>query len=238
MGLVVAGARFPGRREDFDNDDAYSTWRKSELESIQHLILQLATANKDIVRSDHARSADGTSALSPTTSYQSSPMPSSSSFRSSLGRAPYPDFGFDDVGSARPTSMMLSADDDSAADLTFVPPDPRLYYARLLEVCLGHDLEIVKELDAHEEVSLRILSRASHELLVECALRWRLMLPYRATAFLEEMARRYSNDEIPIIQCVTEAIADIDRVVGEWDYDRWTIKDVRIAFCSRSLCMS
>jgi hypothetical protein len=133
------------------------------------------------------------------------------------------------------------ADDEFTApagtSFTFVPPNPRAYYNRLLEACLDYDLEALRNLPEDEEVSLRILSRANHDLLVECAIRWRIAGPTRGVANFDQICKRYSVDEIPLIQCVEAAHSEIERTARDYDYSVWTVADVRGGCSSLVSCV-
>jgi hypothetical protein len=209
ISYINQGARFPARPDDFESDAVYREWRKSELETIQQLVLAVVASSPDAVR------ASGINDIG------------ESSRPSSIGshRASVSSVVFDDVELAEDEIVA-----PAGSSFTFIPPNPRAYYNRLLEICLDYDLEALRNLPEDEEVSLRILSRANHDLLVECAIRWRIATPTRAVANFDEICKRYSVDEIPLIQCVEAAHQDVDRIAHEHDYSLWTFADVRNDF--------
>jgi hypothetical protein len=114
---------------------------------------------------------------------------------------------------------------------TYIPPNPRGFYKRLLEYCLVADLEIMMspEVDDNDEVSLGILSAPHIELINECALRWRIGQPYRAACFLDLVRQFYERNDVPL-ECVPEALQTITKVMREVDMEKWPVQDVRL-FC-------
>jgi hypothetical protein len=119
----------------------------------------------------------------------------------------------------------MNGDDDE--HFTYIPPNAKKFYHRLLEYCLVADLEkmLSPEVDDNEEVSLGILSSAHIELINECALRWRIGQPYRVTAFLDLVRQFYERNEVPL-ECVPEAIQTATKVMQDTDLEKWPIADV------------
>lgn len=109
---------------------------------------------------------------------------------------------------------------------TFIPPNPRKYYKRLLEYCVAADLEAMLSpaVGDDDEVSLGILSAAHIELINEVALRWRIGQPYRVACFLDIVRQFYERNEVPL-ECVPEALNNIARVTTEIDLDKWPKQD-------------
>lgn len=112
---------------------------------------------------------------------------------------------------------------------TFIPPNPRKYYKRLLEYCITVDLEAMLSpaVGDDDEVSLGILSAAHIELINECALRWRIGQPYRASCFLDIVRSFYERNEVPL-ECIPEALQTIDKVQHELELSKWPIQDVSV----------
>jgi len=132
-------------------------------------------------------------------------------------------------GSPQDGAEEISGDDDVSVghNFTYIPPNPKKYYQRLLELCLIADLEIMlsPETEETEEVSLGILSVPHLQLLNECALRWRIGHPYRATCFLDLVRQFYERGDIPM-ECVPEALQGITRAMHETEIERWPVPDV------------
>lgn len=111
---------------------------------------------------------------------------------------------------------------------TYIPPNPKQFYKRLVEYCLVSDLETMlsPEVDDNDEVSLGILSPPHLELLNECALRWRIGQPYRVTCFLDLVKQFYERNDVPM-ECIPEALQGITKAMHDIDLDKWPVQDVR-----------
>ncbi|KAA1097225.1 hypothetical protein PGT21_028734 [Puccinia graminis f. sp. tritici] len=130
--------------------------------------------------------------------------------------------GEDDCG------FSYSAEELSTTQFVYIPPNPILQYKALMDQCLDFDLESMKSLAEDEEVSLKILSTRHLDLLEQCAFRWRLMTPFQVAVFFSAICRRFEEEEIPIIDCVTEALTDVFRVMEELKFDGWATRDKMI----------
>lgn len=173
-----------------------------------------------------------------------------------LAKSTSPD-GYPSSNSARPVSFYETASrhgsisgrrsmyDVNASDLyehdvdlpvghnfTYIPPNPKRYYKRLVEYCLIADLEVMlsPEVDDNDEVSLGILSHAHLELINECALRWRIGHPHRVVCFLDLVMQFYERNEVPM-ECIPEALNGVFKVLDETSLEYWMISDV----CSLSM---
>ncbi|KAG8930518.1 hypothetical protein FRC02_004086 [Tulasnella sp. 418] len=105
-------------------------------------------------------------------------------------------------------------------NFTYIPPNPKKYYKRLLEICVQFDLEAMVNLPEDQEVSLGILSPKHLEVINECALRWRLTHTYRVTCFLDVIKYKYEREEVPI-ECLPEALQMIQKAVEEVTLEDW-----------------
>ena len=119
-------------------------------------------------------------------------------------------------------------------NFTYIPPNPKKYYKRLLELCLEGDLAAMHDPNVNDDdqVSLGILSPPHIELINECALRWRISQPYRAACFLDLIKQLYERNEVPL-DCVPEALGGIAKVMNEITFDKWPISDVRPSIIAR-----
>jgi hypothetical protein len=113
---------------------------------------------------------------------------------------------------------------------TFIPPNPKRYYHRIVEHCLVADLEkmLGPEVDDNEEVSLGILSPPNLDLISECALRWRIGPTYRAVCFLDQVNKLYERTDVPL-ECVPEALQMVTKVMQDIELERWPLSDVRLS---------
>ncbi|OAV98529.1 hypothetical protein PTTG_25578 [Puccinia triticina 1-1 BBBD Race 1] len=125
-------------------------------------------------------------------------------------------------------SLSYSAEELSTTQFVYIPPNPIQQYRALMDQCLDYDLESMKSLAEDEEVSLKILSTRHLDLLEQCAFRWRLMTPFQVAVFFSAICRKFEEEEIPIIDCVTEALTDVFRVMEELKFDGWATRDKMI----------
>lgn len=188
---------WPGRRDDFETNEGYLQWRTQELAHLSQLMVMMVQLNPDLARS---MPPDNASTISrPTSAY--------------------------DDGLSHSTS-----DDDepeAGRAFTYIPPNPRKYYKRLLELCVQHDLEAMIHLPEDQEVSLGILSARHLEVLNECALRWRISHSYRVTAFVDVIRYKYEREEVPL-ECVPEGLQLVTKAIHDLDVERWSKFDVSI----------
>jgi len=119
-------------------------------------------------------------------------------------------------------------DDDEVQvgqNFTYIPPNPKRYYKRLLEICIQSDLDAMDSLPPDQEVSLGILSVPHVELINECALRWRITHSYRATCFLDVMRSKYEREDVPL-DCIPEALQLVQKTINDLELGKWTRQDV------------
>ncbi|EKM76561.1 hypothetical protein AGABI1DRAFT_62905 [Agaricus bisporus var. burnettii JB137-S8] len=217
---INAGAAFPGRREDFSSDAAWQNWKTIETTHLQQLTVAMVQLNPELAK---ATSADGYMASSSSYSSPSSNRPGS--FYETASRA-------GSISSRRSIydsqNDIYELEDDLPVGhhFTFIPPNPKKYYKRLVEYCLRADLEVMlsPEVDDNDEVSLGILSHPHLELINECALRWRIGHPYRATCFLDLVRQFYERNEVPM-ECVPEALAGVIKAMQDTPLDYWMLSD-------------
>ncbi|KAJ7054762.1 hypothetical protein C8F01DRAFT_1148844 [Mycena amicta] len=221
---INAGTPFPGRKEDFETDEAWQHWRSTETSHLQQLVVAMVQFNPELAKSTPAESAAASSSAygaRPSSSYDPHPTrnPSIGSRRSFYAAAALDGDGLQDD---------VLGDDEIPVGhhFTYIPSNPRKYYKRLLEHCLLTDLEIMlsPEVDDNDEVSLGILSAPHLDLLNEVALRWRIGHSYRATCFLDLVKQFYERQDIPM-ECIPEALAHISKVMTDVDLEHWPVHD-------------
>jgi hypothetical protein len=217
---------FPGRREDFESDEAWSYWRTQETSRLSQLMLAMIKFKPELAKStpsDHLSSSPSIGNR-PTSMYSmSAQQPGSISYRRSVIL----------VGANSPMDGQQFQDFDEDDDVeighnfTYIPPNPKKYYRRLLECCLVADLEIMlsPEVDDNDEVSLGILSPAHIELINECALRWRIGQPYRSACFLDLVKSFHERNDVPV-ECVPEAMQAVTKTLQDTELSKWPIQDV------------
>ncbi|KAI3608687.1 c2 domain protein [Moniliophthora roreri] len=227
---INAGAPFPGRREDFDNEAAWQHWKTLEITHLQQMMLAMVQFNPELAKSapsDVLPSFQNTSGGRPGSLYS----PSGHDSGSPTGRNP-------SIGSRRSLYATNDYDDPAPGDdgdddiqvghnFTYIPPNPKKFYKRLLELCLIADLEAMlsPEVDDNDEVSLGILSPAHIDLINECALRWRIGHPYRVTCFLDLVRQFYERNDVPP-ECIPEALQNVGRALHDFELDKWPVSDL------------
>ena len=216
---INAGVAFPGRREDFESDAAWHHWRTLETTQLQQLMVAMVQFNPELAKSTpaHVLPNYGSNSPRPASMYTT---------RDPLARQP--------SSGSRVSMFDTSAPDDdddeevqAGHNFTYIPPNPKRFYKRLLEICLLADLErmLSPEVDDNDEVSLGILSPAHHDLLNECAVRWRIDHPYRAACFLDLVRQFYERNDVPL-ECVPEALQNVQKVIHDRELEQWTVSDV------------
>lgn len=219
MKNIAANELFPGCRDDFDTEAAWQHWKTLETSHLSQLMVVLVQFNPELAKST-----------------PNDVLPKRSSTRGSIHA-----LGHSGSISSRRSIIATSQnltdadfeaeeDDDelqAGHNFTFIPPNPKKYYKRLLELCLDMDLAAMHDPNVNDDdqVSLGILSHPHIELINECALRWRISQTYRAACFLDLIKHLYERNEVPL-DCVPEALGGISKVMHEFSFDKWTINDV------------
>ena len=115
---------------------------------------------------------------------------------------------------------------EAGGNFTYIPPNPKKFYKRLLEMCIQADLDAMASLPEDQEVSLGILSQRHIDLINECALRWRIGQSYRVSCFLDVIKAKYEREEVPL-ECIPEGLQMIAKAMHDVDVGRWPKADVR-----------
>ncbi len=211
---------WPGRKEDFASDEAYQKWRTQELSSLSQIMMEMCTNNPELLKSTSS-DVPGVSPSRPAASrpesysYSGTPSTEASSAPTSSAATPEGEFAGLSID---------TGDDDAFASFVYIPPDPRAYYHRALEICIDYDLEMIKHQPEEEEVSLSILSKSHVELLGECALRWRLAAPFLGVSNLEVIKAKYDNGEVPL-DCVSESLTTVARTLADQEFSQWMLEE-------------
>ncbi|KAJ3894478.1 hypothetical protein GG344DRAFT_74035 [Lentinula edodes] len=225
---INAGAPFPGRREDFESEDAWQHWKTLETTQLQQMMVAMVQFNPELAKStpSDVLPSVGTSSSSTRPGSVYSQTQSSSRHGSISSRLSLHGLGGDFVDITAPED----GDEDGIEvghHFTYIPPNPKRFYKRLLELCLIADLELMlsPEVDDNDEVSLGILSTLHIDLLNECAIRWRIGHAYRASCFLDLVKQFYERNDVPL-ECIPEALQNVVRVMHDMELDKWPLTDV------------
>ncbi|KZT37680.1 hypothetical protein SISSUDRAFT_987298 [Sistotremastrum suecicum HHB10207 ss-3] len=217
-----AGLPFPGRREDFESDAAWHNWRTAELAQLSQQMMFMVKLNPELAKSIPS-DAMPTLHARPESVYSKSSVDLSAIGRSSS------------IGSrqslAFPDSLGDALEDDdeveAGASFIYIPPNPRRFFKRFLELCMEADLAAMAHLPEDQEVNdsrLGILSVPHLELINECAVRWRIPHAHRVTAILDVIRYKYEREEVPL-ECIPEALQHVERVMRETELDKWARHD-------------
>ncbi|CAA7262191.1 unnamed protein product [Cyclocybe aegerita] len=226
---INAGAHFPGRREDFETEAAWQHWRTLETTHVQQLMMAMAQLNPELAKStpsDILPSLQTSNLGRPGSLYSQLDSPSGTARHGSISsRRSF--FGVNGDPSAYEEPPEGDDNLPVGHHFTFIPPNPKKFYKRLVEHCLRADLEVMlsPEVDDNDEVSLGILSPNHIELINECALRWRIGHPYRAACFLDLVKQFYERNDVPM-ECVPEALASVTKVIHDTELELWAVQDV------------
>lgn len=209
---ITVGMPFPGRREDFQNDAAFQHWRTTENSQLSQLMVAMIRINPALAKftpSDISATAISNPGERPKSMY--------SDLQSGVS-------GRHDSISSRFSTISVD-DGDEADSFTYIPPNPKKAYKRLVELCVDADLNAMHTLPEDQEVSLTILSPRNHEIINECAVRWRVLQTYRVSCFLDVVRYKYEREEVPL-DCVPEALQLVNKTVSEMSLDLWPRPDI------------
>ncbi|QRW12124.1 hypothetical protein RhiLY_11123 [Ceratobasidium sp. AG-Ba] len=210
---ITVGMPFPGRREDFQSDAAFQHWRTTENSQLSQLMVAMIRHNPALAK---FTPSDITSTAIPNPGARPESMYTESN----------PNFSRHDSISSRFSTISVNDSEDEGADsFTYIPPNPKKAYKRLVELCVDADLDAMHTLPEDQEVSLTILSPRNHEIINECAVRWRVLQTYRVACFLDVVRYKYEREEVPL-DCLPEALQVVNKTIGEIPLDNWPGPDV------------
>ncbi|KAG9306366.1 hypothetical protein G9A89_018249 [Geosiphon pyriformis] len=105
---------------------------------------------------------------------------------------------------------------------TYIPPNPKIYYKVLLNRCLDYELSI----RSPEDISVKLLSKNTNDLLNDCVLRWRVPSGYRALLYLDAVRVKYDDHhELVNLDHIREGIHILKDSIKKRDVSNWTISD-------------
>ncbi|KAF9562889.1 cytoplasm protein [Agrocybe pediades] len=226
---ITAGAPFPGRRDDFDSEAAWQHWKTQETTQLQQLMVLMVQFNPELAKSTPPDVLPPlptpTGSGRPGSLYSQPDTPTATRSQSISSRRSF--FSADLNFSAAAADPEQEDDLPVGHHFTYIPPNPRKFYKRLVEYCLIADLELMMspEVDDNDEVSLGILSPPHIELINQCALRWRIGHPYRVACFVDLVKQFYERNDVPM-ECIPEALQNVAKVIYETELDLWPRQDV------------
>jgi hypothetical protein len=217
-------------RDDFETDEGYESWKKSEGPDLSQMMLAIVQSNPELAKS--------TPGSLPQFNPNSSEHPDLS--RTSSGRTDRTSYVID-----QPLDISgLSLDDTDESDTyVFIPSDPRAVYRYILAQTLSHDLRD-RELEASQATSdvpsMKLFSKQSTEMLNELCLRWRIPNFSRVVLFLDVAQAKFVDNEIDLdtldsaFTFVKEMPAGENRKRSSFvasaifDRRRWTVHDLHM----------
>ncbi|PLB33592.1 C2 domain protein [Aspergillus candidus] len=219
--------------QDFENEEAYDLWKKSEAPDLSQMMLAIVQANPELAKSTPGSALPRFNTGLNDHNHETSPG-----------------------GSARPTSYIidqpmdlssLSLSDSNGNEseesdtYVYIPPDPRSMYKSILAQTLHHDLRD-HDIDASpvspDSPSMRLLSKQSSELLNEICLRWRIPNFSRVVLFLEVIRTKFVDNEIDLdtLDSAFTFVKEVPSSEGKkrssfvasvfFERQRWTIHDL------------
>ncbi|RHZ60725.1 C2 domain protein [Aspergillus thermomutatus] len=225
-------------KEDFDNEEAYEHWKKSEGPDLSQMMLAIVQSNPELAKS--------------------TPGGALPQFNANAGdQCNDPNAGpLSRTMSDRPVSYVidqpidlssLSLSDDpnnnseESDTYTFIPSDSRSMYKFILGLTLSHDLkdrEIEATQATSETPSMKLLSKQSTELLNEVCLRWRIPSFSRVVLFLDIIRTKFVDNEIDLdtLDSAFTFVKETPPSEGKkrhsfmasvvFDRSKWTIQDL------------
>ncbi len=192
-------------KDDFDSDDAFEVWKKAELHDLSQMMLAILQNSPELAKTSTgaarlpqfkppaaAQNDGGYSDISRGLSRQSGETDSSYIVDQPV------DMSALNLGDSSPRDSVSGALDTK---FTYIPPDGRAYYRRLVKSALTHDLQdedLAASVATEEAPAIKLLSKQSTELLNEVALRWRIPQFSRMVLFLDAVQEKYQHQEISL----------------------------------------
>ncbi|KAG6007786.1 hypothetical protein E4U21_005505 [Claviceps maximensis] len=179
------------RSDDFDVEDAFQEWKRSEAPHLSQMMLDILTAKPELARTS-------TAIFEKSSSSRPQSMFVGEQACADLGRAISGQDGaslsLDLAASLSDISIGNEPGGVRAAEetiYTFIPSEPREFYKYILQHAVAYD-----QLHADPALDYQPLSKQSMELLTELCVRWRVPQFSRLIALLEVAARKFLDQEI------------------------------------------
>ncbi|THC93756.1 hypothetical protein EYZ11_006764 [Aspergillus tanneri] len=185
-------------KEDFENEEAYETWKKSEGPDLSQMMLAIMQSNPEITKSTpgalprfNTNAGDSIAdAAHGDLSRTNADRPVSHIFDQPI-----------DLSSLSLSEDVNNNESDESDTYLYIPPDPRSMYRYILAQTLTHDLKD-RDIEAAQTTSdvqsMKLLSKQSSELLNEICLRWRIPNFSRVALFLDIARAKFVDNEIDL----------------------------------------
>ncbi|CAM1506561.1 Fc.00g062020.m01.CDS01 [Cosmosporella sp. VM-42] len=230
-------SNMPGalRSQDFDVEDAFIEWKKSEATHLSQMMLDILTAKPELAKT----STGAMDKALPSRPQSTIDDQAYADLSRALSNADGGSFAFD--GSLNLGSLSVGESSIRAVEetiYTFIPPDPRAFYKYILKHAVNFD-----QMHADPDLPWQPVSKPSMDLLTELCVRWRLPQFSRLICLLEVTARMFLDQEM-----VTEEMDSVfeflktplpepkkpphmhlySTPLSEIDPSRWTVHDFAV----------
>lgn len=231
-------------KEDFTIEEAYEGWKKGEISDLSQMILAILKSNPEL-----AKTSAETPAAVPTLKTIDGTYHHPSKTLTKDGDVD-PNYVIDtpvdmsslNLGTSDPIDTETEYLNGAHPAFTFIPPERRQYYKRVLSKALAHDLQeeaMAAEEPAAEATTGKLLSQQSTDLLNEIAARWRMPQPSRAVLLLDAVRDKYQDQDISLETVdsawtwLKQAPEPPKKITGKQpppqltlsDRSRWTVQD-------------
>ena len=190
------------RKDDFDLDDAYETWKKGETQDLSQMMLAIVQASPELAKDSSATSVPqlNRQLSNPDTSDSGY----SAAFRRTSNGTDMTSYVIDQpvdmtsYSSGDQSPVNSNGDDDV---FTFIPPDSRSFFRFVLAQTLTHDINDSARQQAQGAditPAVGLLSKPSMELLSEICLRWRIPQISRVVLFLDAVREKFVDQQITV----------------------------------------
>ena len=177
-------------RTDFETDEAYDSWKRSEGPDLSQMMLAIVQSNPGLAKS------------TPGSLPRLNPAPIDDDlWRTSSGRGLRTSYIIDQPLDISSLSLEPEGDSEESDTYTFIPSDPRSVYKFILSQTVAHDLRDRDQESTQptsDARSIKLLSKQSTELLNEICLRWRIPSFSRIVLFLDVMQSKFVDNEIDL----------------------------------------
>lgn len=193
------GTKMTLNAHDFDTQEAYEAWKKSEGPDLSQLMLAIMQSNPELAKSTPGGALPQFNPQAGSTSPNDSHYAEVSRVLSNPGDSS--SYVLDlpaDLGALQVDSVDSSHHDDDVQIYTFIPAEPRAMFRYIMLQALSHDLNDKTTDGANGREGGRLLSKQTTELLNEIALRWRIPKFTRIVLFLDVVREKFVEQVISL----------------------------------------
>lgn len=176
--------------QDFDIEDAFVEWKKSESPHLSQMMLDILTAKPELAKTSTGN-VEKALPSRPQSVYDDQAFADLSRVISAQDSG---SFAFDPAAGLSALSLGGESSSIRAVEdgiYTFMPSEPREFYKYILQHAMTFD-----QLHADPTLEYQPLSKQSMDLLTELCVRWRVPQFSRLIALLELAARKFLDQEI------------------------------------------